>query len=77
MYKGIRMQIFLPGHKPIRIAKGDFDAVTVSGPVHTLHIKIPRRKKEYRAGVRLPIEAALRKPVQNSSHGNRQNILEG
>lgn len=39
------LEILLPGHKPIRITKGDFDAVTVSGPVHTLHIKILDGKK--------------------------------
>ena len=39
------LEILLPGHKPIRITKGDFDAVTVSGPVHTLHIKVLDGKK--------------------------------
>ncbi len=40
------LEILLPDSKPIFITKGDFDTATVSGPIHTLHIKILDGKKK-------------------------------
>ena len=63
------LEIILPGQKPISIAEGDFDAVTVSGPVHTLHIKILDEKKnivrelDYRLKLRFENQYRIHLPV--------------